>query len=93
MDFNKEIKKLMSTGKVKMGLREAKKSDGVQMYIVAKNCTDAEYFKNTDIPVYYYEGDGKALGVVCGKPFNISVITVIDAGSSGILSAITERNT
>ena len=37
--------------------------------------------------VHHYNGDNTALGTACGKLFNCSVLTIIDAGDSDILTA------
>ena len=41
---------------------------------------------------YKYKGSRGDLGLACAKPYMISMIGVIDAGSSDLLSLKTERN-
>ena len=81
--LRKEIKKVITTGKVYYGLKQAKKAikkGEAKMLIVAENCP--EKFEKEKIPKIVFEGDGIELGAVCGKPFNISVISVINPGES-----------
>jgi large subunit ribosomal protein L30e len=37
--------------------------------------------------VHHYSGDNTELGTACGKLFNASVVSVLDAGDSDILSS------
>jgi len=88
MDISKEIKKVIETGDVKFGLEVAKKTiKKTKMLIVAKNCPDDKFLKEEieGVPVYIYQGDGLELGTVCGKPFNISVISIHSTGKSNVL--------
>ncbi|TRM85955.1 50S ribosomal protein L30e [Sulfolobus sp. A20-N-G8] len=43
------------------------------------------YAKISNIPLYEYNGSGWDLGTVCGKPFMISAIGIIEEGDSRIL--------
>jgi large subunit ribosomal protein L30e len=88
MDIGKEIKKMIETGTVKFGLEEARKSiKKTKLFIVANNCPDDKFLKSDmeGVPIYIYQGDGLELGTLCGKPFNISIISIHDAGKSNIL--------
>ncbi len=87
----KELKKIISTGKVYFGLKQAKKSTKrgeVKVLIIAENCP--EKFEEVDIPKITFEGDGFELGALCGKPFNVSVVSVIDAGESALPKMVKE---
>jgi large subunit ribosomal protein L30e len=95
VDVSKEIRKAVDTGKVILG---TDKSLGViklgqaKLVIVALNCpsgvlTDVKHYSGpADIPVHIFEGDSAKLGVACGKPFLVSVLTVLEPGVSNILS-------
>jgi large subunit ribosomal protein L30e len=92
MDLAHALKVALETGKVKIGLAEtraAAKEKKAKLLIVAKSCPDAAL--RTDravgkIPVYHYEGSAVELGQACGKPFPISAMAIVDAGSSAILT-------
>jgi len=38
--------------------------------------------------VHHYSGDNTDLGTACGKLYNCSVLSIIDAGDSDILTSI-----
>ena len=41
-----------------------------------------------DKPIYIYKGNNIELGAACGKPFGVSVITILDEGKSNIMNII-----
>lgn len=92
MDLAHALKVALETGKVRIGLEEtraAAKAKKAKLLIVARSCPDAAL--RTDravgkIPVYHYEGTAVELGQACGKPFPISAMAIVDAGSSAILT-------
>ena len=92
MDLAHALKVALETGKVKIGLAEtraAAKSKKAKLLIVAKSCPDAALRTERavgKIPVYHYEGSAVDLGQACGKPFPISAMAIVDAGSSAILT-------
>ena len=95
MDVNKEIHQAVGTGKVILGSDKSVKAvklGQAKLVILASNCPEAvraditHYAKLANIPVHNYVGDAAALGLACGKPFLVSVMAVVDSGSSGILS-------
>ncbi len=84
----KEMKKIMKTGKVYLGYRQALKAikkGEAKLIIVASNAPETI---DTDVPVIKFEGDGFELGALCGKPFSVSVVTVVSEGESNILSMV-----
>lgn len=94
MDVNREIRQAVDTGKVILGSDKSVKFvklGQAKLVILASNCPDAvrsdveQYAKLANVPIYFYEGDSTALGLACGKPFLVSVVTVLEPGSSGIL--------
>ena len=94
IDANKEIRRAVDTGKVSFGFREAKKKllagEG-EMLIVSKNMPKNEketlkQIANVESKKFYeYPDTGLVLGSVCGKPFVISTMLVIEAGKSKVL--------
>jgi large subunit ribosomal protein L30e len=99
IDVNKAIATTAKTGKIQIGASSALKSikaKKARLIIVASNCPnsireDVEYYcKLSEIPVSFYNGSSSDLGAVCGKPFEVSVLTVREEGDSNILK-ITEE--
>ena len=87
MDINRMLRSAISTGEVRFGLKEAQravKAKKAKLLIVANDCPANEIKAKN---LYKFKGNNMELGAVCGKPFSISVLSVLDAGSSEILSA------
>lgn len=95
MDIAHALKLALSTGRVKVGLEESlasARAREAKLLIVSSTCPDVELRKakkSGEVPVYHYEGNAAELGAACGKPFPISTLAVIDAGTSAILSVET----
>ena len=89
MDLNRALRTAAKTGEVQFGIAQAKKaietSQG-KLIIIASNCPAPELKEQTAIPVVEFPGNNRELGTACGKPFSVSVITVISPGDSQILS-------
>ncbi len=90
IDLGRAIKAAATTGKVVYGVQQAEKavsSGQAKMVIVADNCP-SEILKSGDltVKVVKYEGTNMELGALCGKPFSVSALAVIDKGTSNILS-------
>ncbi len=84
----KEMKKVMKTGKVYLGYKQALKAikkGEAKLIIVANN---APHRIEADVPVIEIDGDGFDLGALCGKPFSVSVVTIVSEGDSKILSMV-----
>ena len=99
IDVNKGIATTAKTGKIQIGVSSALKNiktKKARLIIVASNCPqsireDIEYYcKLSEIPVSIYNGSSLDLGAVCGKPFEVSVLTIREPGDSSILK-ITEE--
>lgn len=89
MDINTAIKRIIRTGKVEYGNKKAVNlilNNKAKLVIVSSNCPrdilqDIEHYsKLTNTPVFKYNGTSLELGEVCGKPFVIANLTVIDFG-------------
>jgi large subunit ribosomal protein L30e len=81
--FEKDIKTIIKSGKFSLGLKEATKSlKGVKLLIYSNSLKDneVEELKNqcrsSSVPTYAYPGSSFSLGLMCGKPFKVSVISV-----------------
>ena len=99
IDVNKAITTTAKTGKIQIGASSALKSAKVKkakLILLASNCpqkirADIEYYcMLSEVPVSLFKGDSSYLGALCGKPFEVSVLTIKDPGDSNILK-ITEE--
>jgi large subunit ribosomal protein L30e len=91
IDLDKSLRSVMRTGKVLVGTKQAIKASkrGVaKLVIVASNCPDEVKKEITDskVPVYEFPGLSVDLGPICGKPFIVSALTVLEAGDSDIMA-------
>jgi large subunit ribosomal protein L30e len=94
IDVDKAITTTAKTGKIHFGSNSALKSvkmKKAKLVIIASNCPqkireDIEYYCGlSKIPVSIYKGTSLDLGAVCGKPFEVSVLTIREPGDSDIL--------
>ncbi len=93
-EAGKEIRRAVDTGKVLFGARESlyalKHGEGQLVVITSTSPPLSTEEMNhiaqlSTIPVYVFEGNGQELGSVCGKPFVISTLLVLDEGKSKVL--------
>jgi large subunit ribosomal protein L30e len=89
MDIERNLRIAINTGKVLFGIKEARKAlekRTAKMIVLAENCP-SEFLKDHEgAKVLQFPGDNIALGALCGKPFSISVVTIVDQGESTIVS-------
>jgi len=91
MDINKALRTAIQTGKVFFGFEETKKalSEGKgKLVIISSNCPgkfidDLNEFAK--VSKFNFKGTNIELGSACGKPFPISVLTVVKPGKSNIM--------
>ena len=97
MDINRAIRTAVDTGKVEFGTRGAIKgslSGSPKLLIIAKNCPAetrgdiGQYSKLSGTKVYEFGGTSVELGALCGKPFPVSLMMVIEPGDSEILQVV-----
>ena len=89
IDIGRALKSAITTGQVEFGVgqtEKAVKSGKAQMIILARNCQSDLLKSETKVKVHVYEGNNMELGALCGKPFSVSALAVIDKGSSNILT-------
>ena len=89
IDIGRALKSAISTGKVEFGVDQTTKAvkDGkAQMVILSRNCPSEELRGNLGVKVHVFEGNNMELGALCGKPFSVSALVIIDKGSSNILT-------
>jgi large subunit ribosomal protein L30e len=94
LDINKALRNAIKTGKVQIGSNQALNAvDNAQAkaVVLATNCPkDVRDQLSGKVPIIDFSGMGVDLGTVCGKPFAISTLTIIEPGESEILTAIRE---
>lgn len=97
--FESELKTLLRTGKVIFGTKKSVKmvkNGKVKMVIITSTLRQdlkddiKTYAKVSNIPIYEYRGSAYDLGKLCGKPFMISTIGVIDPGESKLIEQLKE---
>ena len=102
IDLDKLIAMAASTGKIKLGGRNAtKESKGTRAkaFIVANNCpeeirVEIEYNSNfSSVPVIKYPKSSFELGASIGRPHKVATITIYDAGNSKLLEVLDKIET
>lgn len=89
IDISRALKAAITTGKVEFGVyqtEKAVKSGNVQMIILSRNCPSKLLTDDVNVKVHVYEGNNMDLGSLCGKPFSVSALAIIDKGTSNILT-------
>ncbi|OJJ49993.1 hypothetical protein ASPZODRAFT_22694 [Penicilliopsis zonata CBS 506.65] len=86
---------VMKSGKVTMGTKTTLKtirSGKAKLVLIAANCpplrkSELEYMAMlAKTPVHHFSGNNIELGTACGKLYRCSVMAILDAGDSDILS-------
>lgn len=89
---------MIKSGKYTLGYKSTLKSlrqGKAKLIIIAANTpplrkSELEYYAMlSKTPVHHFQGGNNELGTACGKLFRVGVLTVLDAGDSDILSAVT----
>mmetsp|Transcript_15531 Transcript_15531/g.23680 ORF Transcript_15531/g.23680 Transcript_15531/m.23680 type:complete len:98 (-) Transcript_15531:161-454(-) len=97
--MNSKLKLVMKSGKAILGYKASVKSlrkSKSKMILISSNCpplrkSEVEYYAMlAKTKVHHYTGDNTALGTACGKFYNCSVLSIIDAGDSDILASVKE---
>ncbi len=97
MDINKALKTAVTTGKVLFGFDQtmkAVKAGKAKLIIVSSNCPDKHLTvieKHEEVPSHRFSGTNIELGSACGKPFSVSVLSVLSEGESEILALGTKK--
>ena len=96
MDLSKAIRLAVDTGKVDLGAQMTKRhalNGSSKLIILAKNCPAevrndiTHYAQLSEVKLTEFTGTSLELGNVCGKPFPVSALSVLEAGNSDILSS------
>ncbi len=91
MDLTNELRRAVSTGKVYFGAEQARYAIGqkeAKLIIVASSPapgTENDPVLSKFAKRFNFPGNNMELGAACGKPFSVSVLTVVQEGSSRIL--------
>jgi len=90
VDLGRALKAAVTTGKVVFGVQQTEKavrSGEAKLVILSQNCP-SDFLISTahGVKMHRYEGTNMELGALCGKPFSVSALAVIEKGSSNILS-------
>jgi len=92
MDFNTSLVRALKTGSVVLGpvrTQKCVKEGKAKMIIVAGNCpatTRTKIARCKNPFIHTFEGSCTELGGICGKPFSVSTLAIINPGESNILS-------
>eukprot|EP00768_Dysnectes_brevis_P005853 gnl/Dysnectes_brevis/43_a51_11181.p2 GENE.gnl/Dysnectes_brevis/43_a51_11181~~gnl/Dysnectes_brevis/43_a51_11181.p2 ORF type:complete len:137 (+),score=30.09 gnl/Dysnectes_brevis/43_a51_11181:22-411(+) len=90
---------IVKSGKYSLGYKQAIRHirDGeAKLVLVANNCPELrksqlEYVcMLADTPIEFYSDSSRELGIACGRQFNVSVMSVIDAGDADLTNIISE---
>jgi len=93
-DLARAIRQCVDSGRVEFGANAGVKSalsGHAKLVIIASNCPSnlaadvKHYCRLSSIPLLTYEGTSLELGTIAGRPHSVSVLTIHDAGNSGIL--------
>ncbi|MGQ9759077.1 MAG: 50S ribosomal protein L30e [Candidatus Methanomethylicaceae archaeon] len=93
MDLSKELKVAIGTGKVEIGYRVSLKAlskKKAKLVVMASNAPEplssrVKQAAGTEVPLYVFPGSSWDLGSICGRPYPVTTIAVIDPGESSIL--------
>jgi large subunit ribosomal protein L30e len=92
MDLSKELKVALNTGKIEIGYKVGLKTlnkKKAKLVVISSNTPETLFSKLKaaagDIPIYKYPGSSWDLGGLCGKPYHVTTITIIEPGESAIL--------
>ncbi|MDR0522968.1 MAG: 50S ribosomal protein L30e [Candidatus Methanoplasma sp.] len=89
VDISRALKAAITTGKVEFGVdqtEKAVKTGKAQMIILSRNCPSKALAGDVGVKVHVFEGNNMELGALCGKPFSVSALAVIDKGTSNIMT-------
>ena len=93
VDKNKEIRRAVDTGKVAFGFKQCQKELAKgkgEIIIISENMNPSEKERLKHIAeiaekkIFDYDKNGLVLGSVCGKPFVVSAMIVLDKGKSKV---------
>ena len=92
MDINKALKTAVTTGQVLFGFEQTIKAISAKkakLVIISSNCPDNQLEAlnmHKKVQFHRFSGTNIELGAACGKPFSISILSVLSEGDSEILA-------
>lgn len=98
-DITNDIRLAVESGKTALGRRSATKSirsNQSKLIVMAsvnskENMLEMEHIASlAGVKIVKYEGNAVELGAVCGKPFSIAFLSVIEPGNSKLLASVNE---
>lgn len=98
-DIKNKINSVLKTGKAVIGSKSVEKAlliGNPKLIILSNNCPEEEqedityYSKLAGVVQIKVSEDSLELGSLCGKPFPVSAIGILDEGESGIITALKE---
>ncbi len=101
IDLSGDIRLAVDSGEVVVGSRDVIrtiKGNKSKLVIAAKNIDERSAMevkhlaKISNLKVLDFEGSSTELGSICGKPFSVSVLSVINQGNSKILDVAKVNN-
>jgi large subunit ribosomal protein L30e len=93
-DLASDIRLAVDSGEVALGVKEVSdsiKRNKAQLVVAASKgrldmLQDVQHVsKVAEVRLLMFEGDSMALGRICGKPYSVSVLSIINPGNSKIL--------
>ncbi len=93
-DLANNIRLAVDSGKVALGVNKVmdsiKKNDAKLVVVAAKNRQDIledlqHISKVSSIKTVVFNGNSMELGAICGKPYSVSALSIIEEGHSKIL--------
>lgn len=93
-DLENEIKNVLKSGKAVLGINNSLKAlmlGKAKAVIIAGKIPKSydedirRYASLSNTPVINFPGSSRDLGLVCGKPFPVTAIAILDLGSSRLL--------
>lgn len=93
-DLNKDLRLAVDTGRVTFGHREVLRSisSGSAMAVVIANkgkqdtVGDIRHLCNiANIRIIGFNGDSLELGALCGRPYSVNALAILEAGNSDVL--------
>ncbi len=94
-DLNNDVRLAVDTGKVSLGYRDvvrAVNTNSAKAVVIArkgrKDLIDdiSHACKIAGIRLIMFDGSSMDLGTVCGKPYSINGLAVVESGNSNILN-------
>ncbi len=95
VEVERALRKAIKTGKVYLGSKrtlKALRNNEAKMVVIANNCPKKileeieKQVEKQNIRMLKVDKNNMELGAMCGKPFSVAALAIIDEGNSEILS-------